>query len=74
LEVADYAAAVQLEKDIVANGPDGALGRMDMAELTDLIAKSAPIFTAQGLAPKEGLTAEDIATNQFIDPSIKLPS
>ena len=29
-----------------------------------------PIFTAQRQPPKEGLTPEDIATNEFIDTSI----
>ena len=31
-----------------------------------------PIYTAQGSPPKEGVTADDIVTNQFIDPSIGL--
>jgi hypothetical protein len=29
-----------------------------------------PVYTALGTAPKAGLTADDITTNQFIDTSI----
>ena len=29
-----------------------------------------PIFTAQRQPPKEGLTTEDIATNEFVDTNI----
>ncbi|MFT3851759.1 MAG: hypothetical protein QM733_03320 [Ilumatobacteraceae bacterium] len=71
--VADFAAKVQLTDGIVANGPDGALGSFDMDELTDLIGKAGPIFSAQGVDPADGLTAQDIATNEFIDPDVKLP-
>jgi hypothetical protein len=31
-----------------------------------------PIMAAQRQQPKEGLKAEDIATNEFIDQSVKL--
>ena len=34
--------------------------------------RRSPIYTALGQPPKEGLTAEDIVTNQFIDESIGL--
>ena len=32
-----------------------------------------PIFTAQKKPVKQGLKPEDIATNEFIDPEIRLP-
>ena len=34
--------------------------------------KAMPVYTALGQPPKEGLKAEDIVTNEFIDPSIGL--
>ena len=56
----------------MANGPDGVIGKFDIDRVTDLIEKAMPIYTAQDSPPKEGLTAEDIVTNQFID-DIDLP-
>jgi hypothetical protein len=35
-----------------------------------MIAIVGPICTAQGQPPKAGLKPEDIATNEYIDPSI----
>jgi hypothetical protein len=32
-----------------------------------------PIFTAQRKPVKQGLKPEDLATNEFIDPKIRLP-
>jgi hypothetical protein len=32
-----------------------------------------PIFSAQGKPVKQGLKPEDVATNEFIDPKIRLP-
>ena len=44
----------------------------DLGHNERLIAKAIPIYTANGQAPKDGLKAEDIVTNEFIDPSIGL--
>ena len=57
---------------LVANGPDSTVGNFDLDRVNALIEKAIPVYTAQGTPPKEGLTAEDIVTNQFIDPSIGL--
>jgi len=64
-----------IKKDgLQANDPaSGVLGQFDEARVQDLIDKAVPIYKAQGATPKEGLTPADIVTNQFIDPSIKLP-
>ena len=40
--------------------------------VNDLIAIAGPIFAAQGKPIKDGLKAEDVMTNQFIDPAIGL--
>ena len=69
---ADYAVKTIKDDGLVANGPDGAVGKFDMARIDDLIKKATPIYTAQDSAPKTGLKAEDIATNEFIDSSIGL--
>jgi hypothetical protein len=66
-------AAYAIEKmrsDFVTNGPDQTLGNFDTARVQRMIDIVTPIFTAQRQPPKEGLTPEDIATNEFIDTSI----
>lgn len=70
--VADYGVETIKADGLVANGPDSTVGNFDMDRVNDLIAKAIPVYTAIGQAPKEGLTAEDIVTNQFIDDSIGL--
>ena len=67
---ADYAVKTMKADGLLANGPDGVVGKFDMDRVTDLIAKATPIYTALDSAPKDGLKAEDIVTNEFLDPSI----
>lgn len=62
----------QLADGLVANGTDGTLGSFDLQRVTDFIALAEPVYTKTGAKVKEGLTAEDIVTNEFIDPNIKL--
>ena len=64
------AITVMRDLDIVSNGPDDTFGNFDMDRLQTLIDQIAPVFTEAGADVKEGLRAEDIATNEFIDPSI----
>lgn len=68
--LAAYAAKAQVSNDIIGNGPDKTLGNFDDARIDDLITKVKPIFAKRGKAIKDGLTAKDIETNQFIDPKI----
>ncbi|MGB8861798.1 MAG: ABC transporter substrate-binding protein [Ilumatobacteraceae bacterium] len=67
----DFGVATIKKDKLVANGPDG-MGSFDMDRVNELIALAVPIYEAQGAKTKDGLKAEDIVTNQFIDPSIKL--
>ena len=69
------AAAVELalQNKLIANSPDGTLGSIDMARVDDFIKIAVPTYEKIGAKMKEGLTAADIVTNEFIDPSIKLP-
>lgn len=71
-EVADYSVDTQRELGLVGNGPDDTHGNFDTERLNTLIELSTPIFTEQGTPPADGLTAEDISTNEFIDTSIGL--
>ena len=62
----------QLSDGLVANGTDGTLGSFDLQRVTEFIALAEPVYATTGAKVKEGLTAEDIVTNEFLDPSIKL--
>lgn len=58
---------------IVGNGRDGTLGNLEMERVRRVIEIVTPIFTGQRKPVKQGLKPEDIATNEFIDPNIRLP-
>jgi hypothetical protein len=60
----------KMRQDFVKNGSDGTLGNFDTARVQRIIDIVTPILVAQRAAPKQGLTPEDIATNEFIDTSI----
>lgn len=70
------AAATKLSTDngIISNGPDAIHGNMTDEKVQALIAILAPIAQKNNAPLKEGLTPADIHTNEFIDPSIGLPS
>jgi hypothetical protein len=70
--VADYAVETMQADGLLSNGPDDTIGNFDMDRVNELIEKAIPVYTALGQPPKEGLTAEDVVTNEFIDPSIGL--
>lgn len=72
--VAAYAVETMRRDGLIGNGPDDVLGNFDMDRVNGLIEKAIPVYESLGQAPKEGLTAEDIVTNEFIDDSIGLPA
>jgi hypothetical protein len=77
LSAAGNADAVKVLKDegLVSNGPDDTIGNFDMDRVQKLIDDSVPIFEDVGIdTMKDGLKADDIVTNEFIDPKIGLPS
>ncbi len=69
---AAYAVDTIKKDGLVANGPDGVIGKFDTTRVNDLIKLAVPIYDAQGAKPKADVTADDIVTNQFIDDSIGL--
>jgi len=68
--LADYAISKMGELGIVGNGANQTLGDFDMARVQQMIDITTPIFAKQNKPAKAGLTAEDIATNEFIDEGI----
>ncbi len=69
---AEFAVAQLRRLGIVSNGPDATLGNFDPARLQRLLAIVAPIFAGQRKPIRAGLTPEQVATNQYINPSIGL--
>lgn len=63
----------QLKDALVANSPDGTLGSFEITRVDGFIKKALPIYEKEGTEVKADLTSADIVTNEFIDPSIKLP-
>lgn len=63
----------QLDLGIVANGPDGTLGSFEESRVQKILDIATPILTDAGTAPAKGLTASDLYTNEFLDPTIALP-
>jgi hypothetical protein len=71
-EIAEYAVQTMIDDGLLSNGPDGTIGNFDMDRVNGLIEKAIPVYTALGQAPPDGLTAEDVVTNEFIDDTIGL--
>jgi hypothetical protein len=69
---AAYSADTMKKLGIVANDTSGPLGGIDMSRMTTNITTFGPILASTGAKVKSGLTASDLATDQFVDPSIKL--
>lgn len=68
------AAAVEkmLADKLIANSPDGVLGSFDIDRVNSFIEVAAPVFTSTGAKVKDGLTADDIVTNKYVDTTIAL--
>lgn len=70
--VANYATQTMKSLQIVANDTSGPLGGMDPAREQAAIDTFGPILKSSGGKVKDGLTASDISTDQFLDKTITL--
>lgn len=70
--VAEYAAESMSKYGIIANDPaTGSLGGFDEKRVQQIIDTFEPILKQGGAEIKSGLTPADLATNEFIDKSVK---
>ena len=69
----EQAVRVMRDDGLVTDGKTAVLGDFDPSRLRRLITIDVPIFAGQHKPLKPGLTADDIATNEFLDPTISLP-
>ncbi|MDT0317109.1 hypothetical protein [Streptomyces millisiae] len=65
-----FAAEEMVNLGILANEADGSIGGFDMERVEQIRQDFTPLITESGAAVPGDLTAEDLATNQFIDPTI----
>jgi hypothetical protein len=61
---------VMQEEGLVTDGTDGVFGSFDAERMERMTTLLADIYAESGVDVAEGLTAEDIYTNEFLDPSI----
>jgi hypothetical protein len=73
-ELANFSVKQQLALGLVGNGPDQTIGNFDLARVAGVLEIVRTIFAGRRTPLKEGLRGQDLATNEFIDPSIGLPS
>jgi hypothetical protein len=69
----EQAVTVMRDAGLVTNGRTRVLGDFDPSRVNRLLAIDVPIFTGQHKQLKPGLSADDVATNEFLDPAISLP-
>ena len=71
------AVKIMRDQGLVGNGKTPTVGDFDLdpgGRVDRLIKIDTPIFTGQRKSLKPNLTAGDIATNEFLDPTIGLPA
>ncbi|WP_369221590.1 hypothetical protein AB5J52_07145 [Streptomyces sp. R39] len=67
-----FAAGQMVKLGILGNEADGSLGGFDMKRVASALKTFTPLVEQSGAKVKPGLTAQDLATDEFIDPSIGL--
>ena len=72
--MADYAVKTMKDLGLVGNGPNKTLGDMQTERVKRMIDILTPIFNAQKKPVKDGLTPEQLFTNEYISPGIGLSS
>jgi hypothetical protein len=71
-ELASFSVQQQLALGLTDNGPDQTIGNFDMARVDGVLDILRPIFAGQKQPLEDGLRAEDLVTNEFIDPAVGL--
>jgi hypothetical protein len=68
--VAEFSVAQQVELGLVSNGDDSTVGNFDLDRVQGSLDAMIPIAIDLGTPAAEGLTVDDLVTNEFIDESI----
>ncbi|MFF4260365.1 hypothetical protein ACFY1L_55510 [Streptomyces sp. NPDC001663] len=67
-----FAAKQMVKLGILGNEADGSVGSFDTKRVASALKTFTPLVEQSGAKVKAGLIAQDLATNEFIDPSIGL--
>jgi hypothetical protein len=70
--VADFSVKQMIDLGLVSNGSNDAIGDLDEARMASFFDKAVPILEKIGATPADGLTVDDLYTNEYIDTSIGL--
>ncbi|HEV7950494.1 MAG TPA: ABC transporter substrate-binding protein [Glaciihabitans sp.] len=68
--VAEFSVAQQVELGLVGNGDDSTVGNFDLDRVQESLDAMIPIAIELGTPAADGLTVDDLVTNEFIDESI----
>ncbi|MDR1800165.1 MAG: hypothetical protein LBR19_09860 [Bifidobacteriaceae bacterium] len=71
-ELLAWAAPTLVQDGFIANGEDGAYGSLPLQRFNDFLPELREALAASGIEISADLTAEDFATNEFIDPDLHL--
>lgn len=71
-EHARFAHDALAKYGIVRNGANGVLGSFDASRVAKVIGLLRPLEAGNGKAVPAGLKADDLVTNEFLDPSVHL--
>ena len=69
-ELAAYAVTTMGDLGLVGNGSDKTIGNFDEKRVQDFLDTALPVLDGPGSDLKPGLSASDLYTNRFIDPTI----
>ncbi|MEN3306352.1 MAG: hypothetical protein V7603_2554 [Micromonosporaceae bacterium] len=72
-ERARYAVTAMLDNGLLSNGGNTTIGDFDATRVNQIIEAVRPIAARAGASLPGGLSAKDLVTNDFLDPSIRLP-
>jgi hypothetical protein len=61
-----------IDLGLVSNGSNDAIGDLDEERMSGFFDKAVPILEKIGATPADGLTVDDLYTNEYIDTSIGL--
>ncbi len=68
--VADFSVEQQKKLKLVGNGDNATVGDFDTARVQQVLDVMGPIANKLGTPAKQGLTVDDLVTNEFLDTSI----
>jgi hypothetical protein len=72
--MANYAVKTLQGLGLVGNGPDKTLGNIQDSRIQRMIEILTPIYAAQHKEIKAGLKPSDVYTNEYINPTIGVPT